>query len=108
MHVIEYDARAYMQQTYLDKDIPVAIVIEGIRVQDLELGDITVAVHVFADELLIREGLLGVLVEELHVRVGRRRVKIVIQLLDVLAMVALVASNTKETFLEDRIVSIPQ
>ncbi len=37
-----------------------------------------------------------------------RRVEIVVQLLDILAMVPLVSSNTKETLLEDAILSVPE
>ena len=37
-----------------------------------------------------------------------RRVKVVVQLLDVLAMVSLVSSDAEEALLEDAVLSIPQ
>jgi hypothetical protein len=39
---------------------------------------------------------------------GGRRVKIVVELFDILAVVSLVACNTKETFFQNRVLAIPQ
>lgn len=39
---------------------------------------------------------------------GRRRIQIVVELLDILAVVALGAGETEETLLEDRILPVPE
>lgn len=39
---------------------------------------------------------------------GWRRIKVVVELFDVLPVVSLMTSNTKETFLEYRILAVPQ
>lgn len=58
---------AYNRLTYLHEYIPVAVVVERVGVEDFELGDVAVTVLVLAHELLVRERLLRVLVQELHV-----------------------------------------
>src|SRR5262249_14332502 len=49
-----------------------------------------------------------VLVERLEVRVGGRGVEVVIQLLDVFAVVALGVAQAEQALLEDRVVPVPQ
>jgi hypothetical protein len=51
---------------------------------------------------------LRVLVEKLHVRVGRCRVEIKVILLDVFAVIAFVAREPEEPFFEDRILAVPK
>lgn len=95
-------------QTNLDEDVPVAVVVERIRVGDLKLGNVAAAVGRLADELLVRVRPLRVLVQHLHVRVGRRRVEVPVQLLDVLAVVALVSGRSEQALLQDRVDAVPQ
>lgn len=71
----------------LDKDVPVTILVKRVRVQELVLADLSTPVSGFLLELFVGEFVLGVLVQELHVRVGRRRVEVVVELLDVLSVV---------------------
>lgn len=71
----------------LDKDIPVSIVIPDVSVGDLILVDLPVPSNVFVDDLLVRVPSLRVLVQELHVRVGRGRVEVVVEFLNVLSVV---------------------
>src|SRR5206468_1695630 len=52
--------------------------------------------------------LLGVLVEAFQIRMGRRRVEVVVGLLDVFAMVPLTVGQAKQPFLQDRVASVPQ
>lgn len=102
--------RAYIDidsWTCLHKDIPVPVINEGVGVEYLKLGNIAPSVHVLSYKLFVRESILRIFVEELHVRVGRRRVEIVIQFFDVLAMVSLVSCNTKETFFKDIVLTVP-
>ena len=51
---------------------------------------------------------MRVLVEILHVRVGRRAVEVEVVLLDVLAVVAFAVGQSEEPLLEDRILPVPQ
>src|SRR5918992_2049709 len=63
---------------------------------------------VLRKELLVRVLGLWVLIEILHVRMGRRVVQVVVVLLDVLAVVALAAGQAKQPLLEDRIAAVPE
>jgi hypothetical protein len=51
---------------------------------------------------------LRIFVEKFHVRVGRSGVQIVIQFLDVLSMISLMAGDTEQTFFQDRILAVPE
>lgn len=94
-------------KAHLDKDIPVAVVVERVRVGDLVLGNVAAAVGRLADQLLVRVRPLRVLVQHLHVRVGRGRIEVPVQFLDVLAVVALVTGRAEQAFLEDRVDAVP-
>jgi hypothetical protein len=76
------------EQAHLDENVPVAIIIKHIGIHDLKLADVAAAVARLANELLVRVLALRVLVEHLHVRVGRGRVEVPVLLLDVLSVVA--------------------
>jgi hypothetical protein len=78
------------------------------RVDQLVLRLIPTPTTVLLDERPVGVGHLRVLVEHLRVGVRRRRVEVEIVLLDVLAVVALVAGEPEEAFLEDRIVLVPE
>src|SRR5262249_46588158 len=60
------------------------------------------------DDLRVRVRLLGVLVEELHVGVGRGAVEVEVVLLHVLAVVPLRVSEAEQPLLEDRVLPVPQ
>src|SRR3989442_15037093 len=51
---------------------------------------------------------MGILVEVLHVRVGRRRVEVEVVLLDVLAVVPLAVGQSEQPLLEDRVATVPE
>src|SRR6185436_18186542 len=87
-------------------DVEVALVVEDAGVDQLVLG-IALAATVL-DQALIREGALRVLVQGPAVGMGRGGVEEVVQLLDVLAVVALGARQAEEPLLEDRIPLVPQ
>src|SRR5205085_517508 len=53
-------------------------------------------------------GGLGILVQPLHVGVGRRGVEVEVILLDVFAVVALVAGQAEQALLEDRVLLVPE
>ena len=92
----------------LGEDVEVAAVIKDPRVEELELGVAPGATPVLVEQLLVRELALRVLVQRLHVGVGRRRIEIVVALLDVLAVVALGAREAEEALLQDRVLPVPE
>ena len=51
---------------------------------------------------------MGILVEHARIGIGRRRIEIVVELLDVLAVIALGIAEPEQAFLEDRIRAVPQ
>ena len=92
----------------LDLDVEVPVLLEHAGVEQLELGGGAAPTAVFNDQALVRVGPLGVLVEPLHVRVGRGGVEVEVILLDVLAVVTLDAAEAEEAFLEDRVPAVPE
>ena len=75
---------------------------------DLVFGLVAATAQPLADEVLIREGGLRITVEELQVGVARGRVEVVIDLLDVLSVVALLVGQAEEPFLQDVVPAVPQ
>ena len=73
----------------LDEDVEIAVAVEDAGVQELILKLFPIASPVRLHQVGVREGRLGILVEELHVGVGRRAVEVEIVFFDVLAVVAL-------------------
>ena len=92
----------------LQEDIEVPVVRESPRVEELVLELLLRASPVRLDEVPVGELALGVLVEVLHVRVGRRRVDVEVVLLDVLAVVPLAVGEAERALLEDRIPPVPE
>src|SRR4029079_1354471 len=92
----------------LDRDVEVAAAVEDPGVAELELGIGASPAPVLLDQAAVRELGLGVLVERLEVGVGRGRVEVEVALLDVLAVVPLVAREAEEALLEDGVAAIPQ
>ena len=58
--------------TNLNKDVPVAIVVEGVCVQNFKFWDVPSTTLALPNKLFIREGSLRILVEEFHVGMCRR------------------------------------
>ena len=92
----------------LDRDVEVAPLVEDAGVEDLVLPSAPSAPGVLLDQPTVRKLGLGVLVEVLHVRVGRRRVELVVKLLHVLAVVPLRPREAEEPLLEDRVLAVPE
>ena len=92
----------------LDEDVEVTILIEHAGIDQLVLEFVAAAFAVGLDEIAVWKRRLRVLVQVLHVRVRRRRVEIEVVLLDVLAVVALAVGQTKQPFLEDGVLAVPE
>src|SRR5581483_463449 len=92
----------------LDEDVEVAVVREGAGVEQLVLEILAGAAAGGLDEIAVGELALGVLVQVLHVRVGRRAIEIKVVFLAVLAVVPLAVGKAVEALLEDGIALVPQ
>ena len=92
----------------LDEHVKVAILIEHAGIDQLVLEVLPAPAPVGLDQVGVRVGCLRILVEVLHVRMGRRTVEVEVILLDILAMIALAVGQPEQAFLEDRILAIPQ
>jgi hypothetical protein len=90
------------------ENIPVTVLFEGVSVQYLVLVNVSTTIGALSNELLVRIWPLWILVKILHVRMRRRGIKIVIQLLDILSVIALMTSDTKEPLLQNGVYSIPK
>jgi hypothetical protein len=89
------------------EDVKVAVVIEDAGVQQFVLHLVPGATTVYRYQVGVGIGRLRVLVEILHVRVGRRAVEIEVILFHVLAMVAFAVGEPEEPFLQDWVLPIP-
>jgi hypothetical protein len=92
----------------LDEDVEVAGLVEDAGVDELVLGRAAVATAILVDQVGVGKRRLRILVEHPHEAVGRRRVEIEVVLLDVLAVVALVAGQAEEALLQNRVAAVPQ
>ncbi len=92
----------------LDEYIKVAAFIEHAGVDQLELALVSPALAVLFDELLIGESRLRIFVQIPHVGVRGSGIQVEVTLLAVLAVISLVAGQTEEALLEDRVAAVPQ
>src|SRR5262249_16850658 len=92
----------------LDENVEVPIVVEDARVDELVLQVATTAPLVLLDKCAVREFPLGILVEEFHVRMRGRVVQIVIEVLDVLAVVTFLRYHTEEPLFQMGIALVPE
>src|SRR5262249_44942130 len=92
----------------LDEDVPVAVLVEHARVEQLVLEILATPAAAGHHEIAVRIGRLRILVEVLHVRVGRRRVEVEVVLLHILAGVPLAVGQSEQPLLEDGVLAVPQ
>ena len=92
----------------LHEHVEVAVLLEDPGVEELVLELVAAAPPVRLHQVGVRIGRLRVLVQKLHVRVGRRAVEVEVVLLDVLAVVAFAVREPEEALLQDRVVAVPQ
>ena len=91
-----------------DLDIEVAVVVEDTGVEQFEFRLVGAAPPVLCHQLRIGKGLLRILVEHPHPAVARGAVEVVVELLDVLAVIALRIGQPEQALLEDRVALVPQ
>ena len=78
-----------------DEDVKVAILIENTAVEQFVFEFVASPPAAGVNQVGIREGRLRILVEVLHVRVGRGTVEVEVVFLDVLAVIALAVGQAK-------------
>ncbi len=88
--------------------VPVAVLAEDAGVEQAAGRVEAAATAVFLDQARIGVFRLRIFVQIAQVAVARRGVEVEVILLDVLAVVALVAGEAEGAFLEDRIAAVPQ
>ena len=92
----------------LQEDVEIPVVVEDPRVDELVFELLPRPPPVRVEEVTVGELALRVLVEVLHVRVGRRRVEVEVVLLHVLAVVPLAVGEAERALLEDGIPLVPE
>ena len=92
----------------LDEHVPVLPLVENPRVFQLVLGVVEPPPSIFIEQFPVRVFALRVLVQAFHVRVGGRRIEVVIALLDVFSVVPFVVDEAEQSLLEDRILLVPE
>src|SRR5260370_26498845 len=90
------------------EDVEVAVIGENAGVQQFEFELRPVAAAVFLEQSRVRKFRLRIFVEHFQVGMGRGSVQIVINLLHVLAVIALGIGEAEEALLEERVFAIPQ
>ena len=91
-----------------DEHVEVAVVVEYAGVEQLVLELFPRAPPVRFDQVPVGVLALRVLVEILHVGVGRRAVEVEVVLLDILAVVRLAVGESEQALLQDRVALVPQ
>src|SRR6185369_14955136 len=84
------------------------VLIKDAGIEQLELRVVLGAAAILIEQLLVGELSLRVLVQEFHVRVGRRAVLVEVVFLHVLAVIAFVAGEPEHALFEDRVFAVPQ
>ena len=92
----------------LYEDIEISIVIEHAGIDQFVLWVSPAALVIRSNKIVVRIGLLRVFVEAFHVRVGRRGIEVEVVLLHILPVIALAIGQAEQSFLEDRVLLIPQ
>ena len=92
----------------LHEYVKIAVFVEYAAVDQLEFGIGPSARSVGVYQIQIRIFILRILIEILHIRMGRRTVQVVIIFLDVFAVIALAVGQAERPLLQDRILAVPQ
>src|SRR5436305_11270976 len=91
----------------LNKDVEVAAIVEDAGIHQLKLGIEPRAPTALINQLLIREFLLRILVQRLHVGMRRRVVEVEVAFLYIFSVIAFRSAQSEEPLLQKRIAAIP-
>ena len=88
--------------------VEVTVLVEDAGVDQFVLGFLAASAAVGEHQLIIRIGGLRILVEVLHVGMGRRGIQVEVVLLEVLAVIALAVGQPERALFEDGVLPIPE
>jgi hypothetical protein len=91
-----------------DKDVEISVFIESIGVDQLKFCIVLAPPAILFRQPGVRKHPLRILVEHLQVRMRRGSVQVVVDLLDVLAVIALAVGQPEQTFFQNRITAVPE
>ena len=91
----------------LHENVEVAVLVEHAGVEQLKLRLVSAAA-VFLHQPAVRKFRLRILVEHFQVRVRRRGIEGVVQLLYVLTVISLGIGQAEKPLLEDRVLTVPK
>jgi hypothetical protein len=92
----------------LDEHVEVGVGVEQAGVEQLELRLLRAALPVLVQQPAVREFSLRIFVQHFQEGMRRRRIEVVVELLDVLAVVSLAVGQPEQPFLEQRVAAVPQ
>src|SRR5271156_4971497 len=90
------------------KNIEVAIFVEDSGIQEFIFHVATIPLSVLLNQIAVGESRLRILVQVLHVGVSGRAVEVEVVFLSVFAVVCLAVRQAENTFLQYRILAVPQ
>ena len=88
-------------------NVEISVFVERARFEEFVLVVVLSPPAVFFYQLAVGEFALRIFVQALHIRVGRRGIEIEVVLLDVFAVIAFVAGEAEQPFLQNWIFAIP-
>jgi hypothetical protein len=92
----------------LDEDVEIAVAVEDAGVEDLEFRVLLAAAAVLLHQAGVRKFRLWIFIEHLEIGARRRGVEVVVELLDVLAVVPLAVGEAEQALFQDRIATVPE
>lgn len=92
----------------LHKDVEVAVLVERTAVGQFKLWILTPSTAILLDQLSIGKFSLRILVQILHVGMGRGRIEVEVTLLRIFAVITFIAGKPKDSFLQYRVAPVPQ
>ena len=90
------------------EDVEITVIVEQAAVHEFELRLCPAAAAVLLDQPRIRKFGLGIFIERLQIRMGRRGIEVKIAFFHVLAVIALAVGEAEEPLLQNRILAVPQ
>src|SRR6516162_1713255 len=91
----------------LDEKIEIAAFAKGSGINQLVFGFLFRPASILLNELSVRKCVLRIFVEGFQVGMGWSRIKVVIDLLDVFAVVSLAVRQAEQSLLQNRVFSVP-
>src|SRR5579884_1215384 len=98
----------WLRLRVLDHNIKVTILGKNACIYQLIFWLLPSSSPILSHQIIIGEGALRILIERLHIRMGWSIIQIVIIFFDILSVIALWTTQTKEPLLENGVSAIPQ